>query len=125
MSVGNRRFIGSDGMVTDGVVMCDSDGNAVGSGAGAQNSSTKSVASTTTGAAGNILAANTGRRRYAVFNASTAVLYLLEGPGTASSTNYTTQVAPSTSYATSDWRGPVSGAWATANGNAMVTEYTA
>ena len=123
-SVSNRTVTGSDGLVSDVVVLGDKDGNPGGNAApsGPTNSTTKSVASST--ASTNLLAANTSRKRYSVFNESTAIMYLLENGGAASATNYSTQVAAQGYYVTTEWRGTVNAAWATANGNARVTEYT-
>ena len=51
--------------------------------------------------------------------------YVLEGPGAASSTAYSYQLPPGAFYSTTEWRGAVSAAWASANGAARVTEFTA
>lgn len=76
-----------------------------------------------------LVAANVGRMGAYVFNESTAVLYLKFGTG-ASTTSYTVQIAASGYYeipngsgaAGGVYRGPINGAWASANGFAMVTE---
>jgi hypothetical protein len=73
-----------------------------------------------------ILAANANRYGAAVFNDSTAVLYLLLGAGTASNTNYTVKLASMGYFETPwDFTAIIKGIWASANGSARVTEYTA
>lgn len=64
------------------------------------------------------------RHGFAIYNDSTAVLYLLLGDGTASATNYTLQVAASGYYEGPwSWDGAVQGIWAAAGaGAARVTE---
>lgn len=72
-----------------------------------------------------ILAANTSRKRWSVFNDSAAVLYLDTTGGTASATSYTVQI-PANGY----FEGPapvntglITGIWASATGNARVVEF--
>lgn len=79
-----------------------------------------SAASTTV-----ILAANTARKRYSIFNDSTAVMYVLENSGTVSATNYSYQIAAGGYFNTTEWQGAVNAIWASVNGAARVTEYTA
>lgn len=80
-----------------------------------------------------LLAANSGRHAdrdggpsAVIANDSTAILYVLLGGGTASSTNYSYQLdAKSTVPAVLEvwsYRGAISGIWASANGSALVTE---
>lgn len=70
-----------------------------------------------------ILAANSARRMATVFNDSTAILYLLLAIGTSSNTNYTVQVAAGGYYELPGYyTGVIKGIWASANGNARVTE---
>lgn len=73
----------------------------------------------------SILAANSRAVGRAVFNDSTAVLYLRFGSGSASTGTYTAQVAAGVAYPfpLPLYRGAVTGIWASANGNARVTEY--
>lgn len=68
-------------------------------------------------------AANTSRKTLTVFNDSTQVLYVKHG-ATASTTSYTTQVGPLQLYELPQpvYTGIVDGIWASANGNARVTE---
>lgn len=76
-----------------------------------------------------LVAANVGRMGAYIFNESTAVLYLKFGTG-ASSTSYTVQIAAGGYFeipngsggAGGVYRGAINGAWAAANGFAMVTE---
>ena len=72
----------------------------------------------------SLLAANTNRKTFYVYNDSAATLYLAYG-ATASTTLYTTQVPPNTLYempSTMTWQGAVSGIWPTATGAARITE---
>jgi len=77
-----------------------------------------------------ILAANDDRRGAVITNDSTAILYLLFGAGTVSSTLYTVQLAGNASGAVSyavpfGFTGIITGLWASVNGAARVTELTA
>ena len=93
------------------------------------NSSNKcrvtAVASSATAVA--ILAANDGRRGFSVYNDSTAILYLSFDPGDeVTSSLFSVQLDTEEQYdspAQPIWLGRVRGIWASANGNAMVTEY--
>ena len=72
----------------------------------------------------SLLAANTNRKTFYVYNDSAATLYLAWG-ATASTIAYTTQVPPNTLYempSASTWQGAVSGIWPTATGAARITE---
>lgn len=72
----------------------------------------------------SLLAANANRKFYAVYNDSSAVLYLAL-VATASTTAYYTQVPPNTLYEmprSHTWTGIVSGIRASATGNARITE---
>ena len=67
----------------------------------------------------------TGSNGRAVFNDSTATLYLLYGTG-ATTTNYTVQIGPGGYYefpATVMYLGPVEGVWSSATGNARTTAW--
>lgn len=78
-----------------------------------------------------ILAANTARRGATITNDSTAILYLDLTGGTASATSYTVQLAGSTASGVSyfevpfGYTGLITGLWASATGNARVTEFVA
>ncbi len=78
-----------------------------------------------------ILASNANRLGGTVTNDSTQILYLLLAAGNASNTNYTVQLAGSTTGGVAyyeipfGYTGPIDGIWASANGNARVTEMTA
>lgn len=72
-----------------------------------------------------ILAANTSRKRWSVFNDSSAILYLDTTGGTASTTSYTVQI-PANGY----FEGPqpvntglITGIWSSATGTARVVEF--
>lgn len=73
-----------------------------------------------------ILASNASRKQATVFNDSTQILYLKFGT-TASNTSYTVQLAAGAYYELPGVRvytGEIDGLWASANGNARVTELT-
>lgn len=97
----------------------------------ALNTSGTATLSTVAGSASSvtILAANTSRKMAAVFNDSThaaAVLYLSFG-STASTTNYTVQIASGSYYEfpTPIYTGVVDGLWSSnTTANARVTEFT-
>lgn len=68
-------------------------------------------------------AANINRRGISIFNDSTQVLYAKCGV-TASSTSYTVKIAAGGYWETiSDYCGLIDGIWASADGNAYVTEF--
>ena len=72
-----------------------------------------------------ILAANSGRKGATITNDSTQVLYLLYSTGTASATNYSVQLAAGAYWELPfNYTGQLTGIWASANGNARVTELT-
>jgi hypothetical protein len=71
-----------------------------------------------------ILATNTGRLGCSIQNDSTEVLYLKFGT-TASSTSYTVKMSADAHYEVPfGYTGRIDGIWASANGNARVTELT-
>jgi hypothetical protein len=72
-----------------------------------------------------ILASNLARKKYAVYNDSTAVLYLADGAA-ATTTNYTVQIPPNGYFENVGYVGAVRGIWATdpGTGAARITEYT-
>lgn len=86
-------------------------------------STLSSVASSAS--SGVLSKANIWRKSWSVFNESTAILYIAFAP-TASLTAYTVQVAPQGFYELPFpiYGGVISGIWASANGNARVTELT-
>lgn len=76
-----------------------------------------------------LLAQNTSRKSLTIANDSTAILYIDATGGTASSSSYTVALpAAAGSIASSltinNFTGAITGIWASANGNARVTEYT-
>lgn len=72
-----------------------------------------------------VLASNASRLGATVYNDSTQILYLLLGSGTASNSNYTLQMAAGSYYEVPfGYTGQLTGIWASANGNARVTELT-
>jgi hypothetical protein len=88
--------------------------------------STSSVTSVA-GNAGNVtlLAANTGRLGATIYNDSTAILYLKLGV-TASATSFTSKIQPESYYEVPfNYIGIIDGIWASAVGNARITEVSA
>jgi hypothetical protein len=73
-----------------------------------------------------LLASNTNRKNATIFNDSTAVLYVKFGT-TASNSSYTVQMPAGSYYELpvgKIYTGEIDGIWASANGNARVTELT-
>lgn len=71
-----------------------------------------------------VCAPNSARVGAAFWNDSSAVCYLLLNGGTASTTNYTVQMAAGAYYEPPcTYRGAVKGVWAAANGSMRVTEF--
>lgn len=60
-----------------------------------------------------------------LYNSSTATLYVLIGPGEASSTRFTYTVLTNTTLELPPWAimDRISGAWAAANGSVLITEF--
>lgn len=73
-----------------------------------------------------IAAANTSRKGLLITNDSTQVLYLAYGATAASATSYTVQLAPGAYWEMPSplYTGAMTGIWASANGNARITELT-
>lgn len=107
------------------VVLYDASGNAVTLGA---NSSTTGTVTSVAGNASNVtlLASNTSRKGAVIFNDSSAILYVKFG-ATATTSSFTYRVNP---YQTLEikgemlYTGRIDGIWASATGNARVTELT-
>ena len=74
----------------------------------------------------SILAANTARLGATVYNDSTAICYLYLNSGTASTTAFTVQIAAGGYYEVPfTYRGAIKAVWASATGNARITEFSA
>jgi hypothetical protein len=73
-----------------------------------------------------ILAANASRKGAYVYNDSTQVLYLLLSNATSSATVFTQKMAAGDAFslAPGSYTGVIKGIWASANGNARVTEWS-
>jgi hypothetical protein len=72
-----------------------------------------------------LLAANLSRKAAVFYNASTAVLYLALTSAAATTAAYTMQVAAGASWSLPvAYTGQVTGIWASANGNCLITELT-
>lgn len=72
-----------------------------------------------------LLASNANRRLATIFNDSTAILYVKFG-ATASTSSYTVQMGPSAYFEIPQpvYSGIIDGIWASATGNARITELT-
>lgn len=87
-----------------------------------------SVASSATSV--TVLASNASRKGASVYNDSTAILYLAVSATTASATAYTVQLPANAFFELPPCRdgsvftGQLTGIWASANGNARITEWT-
>lgn len=72
-----------------------------------------------------LLAANAARKGATIYNDSSSILYLALGSATSSTTSFTLEVAPGGTYElppVSMFTGQIRGLWATATGNARITE---
>ena len=118
--VQNVQLVGvSGGALTRVVVAADGSLEAGPSAAAGNRADVASSASDVT-----ILAANTSRECAAVYNDSTAVLYLLVGTGTSSASNFTVRLLQTGYYEVpAGYKGIIKGIWASANGFARVTEW--
>ncbi len=88
------------------------------------NEQRKAVVSSVNGSATNVnlLAANKRRMGAAIFNASTAILYLKMGT-TATTSDYSVQIGAGAYYEIPfGYNGEVDGIWSAANGAAKITE---
>lgn len=83
-----------------------------------------SVASSTSSV--TLLASNTARKGASIQNTSTAILYVLLSSGTATATtSHSVQMASGTYYEIPfGYTGAITGIWASANGQANMTEFT-
>lgn len=71
-----------------------------------------------------LIASNSSRKEVEFYNNSSAILYLLKGSGTASSSNFTVALAKDDVYAT-DSTVAFQGVWASdAGGSVLITENT-
>jgi hypothetical protein len=91
----------------------------------AASAATTSVASSASPV--TLLSLNSRRSGASITNDSTAILYVLLGAGTVSSTNYSYAIDAKTTVpgvldVPADWTGIVTGVWVTANGVARITE---
>ncbi len=112
---------GNGSSVVPKVALVDGDGNA----ASATATATQVAASTS---AVTLLAANASRKGATVYYDGAAILYLLEGAGVPSATNFTYKLGSGlyTAYeAPAGFTGALKGIWSAATGSANVTERTA
>ena len=125
-------FAGVDGTGAYRVVKTDTDGNLQvdvlsGGGSPPTSSTTTVTVVSDTASSTTILASNANRLGATVENDSSAVLYLLLGSGTASSTNYTVRMIQYSYYEIPyNYTGQINGIWASDpnDGGARVTELT-
>lgn len=102
------------------ISLANSDGTLMGLSSTATQTSVAGAAIST-----SLLASNAARLGATVYNDSTAILYLLLGGGTASTTVYSVQLAASAYYEVPfGYTGAIKGIWASATGNARLTELT-
>lgn len=81
-----------------------------------------SVASSATSV--DLVAANLARKALLIQNTSSAIIYILFGGGTATATTaHSVQLASNGSYAIEGFTGAVSAIWASANGQANITQF--
>jgi hypothetical protein len=88
---------------------------------------TKSTVASSSASSVTILAANTSRKGAMIYNDSTQILYLDLSGGTASSSSYSVQMGPNMLFelpGPTIYNGVITGIWASANGNARVTEFS-
>lgn len=73
----------------------------------------------------SLIAANTRRNGLSIQNTSTAILYVLLGGGTATATTAHSVQIPANGYyeVPYGFTGAISGIWASANGQANLTEF--
>ena len=103
------------------VTLAHSDGTIIGLSSTATQTSVAGATSST-----SLLASNAARLGATVYNDSTAILYLLLGSGTASTSAYSVQLGPGAYYEVPfGYRGAIKAIWSAANGAAKVTELTA
>lgn len=102
------------------VSLANADGTLLGLSSTATQTSVAGATSST-----SLLAANAARLGATVYNDSTAILYLLLGSGTASTSAYSVQLGAGAYYEVPfGYTGAIKGLWASATGNARVTELT-
>lgn len=107
---------------TNAVVMKNSSGSEI-SFADPTTGTLSQVGSSAT--AVTVLAANTSRKGATIFNDSTQVLYLGLSNTTPTSSAYSVKMAAASYYEVPNgYNGIIKGIWASANGNAVVTELT-
>jgi hypothetical protein len=143
VKVNGDTLVGTPATMADGsqfyapvVALVDTAGNPAPSGsttAPLSVSSPPSATGTATQVASNVaavtlLAANTARRGATIFYDGAATLYLLEGAGTPSATNWTIKMGSGSFLqyeAPAGFTGIIKGIWSSAVGSANVTERTA
>ena len=103
------------------VSLANSDGTLMGLSSTATQTSVAGATSST-----SLLASNAARLGATVYNDSTAILYLLLGSGTASTSAYSVQMAAGAYYEVPfGYTGAIKAIWASATGAARITEFSA
>lgn len=88
---------------------------------GSASTTINAISTSTTSAT---ITSNANRKATTIYNDSSAILYLLFGSGTASSTNFTTKLNPAATLTTQGfYTGNISGVLASGTGTARVTEF--
>ena len=102
------------------VTLAHSDGTILGQASTGTQTSVAGATSST-----SLLASNAARLGATVYNDSTAILYLLLGSGTASTSAYSVQLGAGAYYEVPyRYTGAIKGVWSAAAGNARITELT-
>jgi hypothetical protein len=102
------------------VSLANADGTLLGLSSTATQTSVAGATSST-----SLLASNAARLGATVYNDSTAILYLLLGSGTASTSAYSVQVGAGGYYEVPfGYTGAIKGIWSAAAGTARLTELT-
>jgi hypothetical protein len=128
MSGAVRRDSPAVGSATDGdnsTINVDATGRLwVQTGGGSGTGTLANVAGSATSV--TLIASNAARRGFAIFNDSTAILYIHGGGGTASTTSFTWNLLAGESLERFGpcYTGALTGIWASATGNARTTEWT-
>lgn len=115
------------GMVFDGSNWDRMPGNSTNGVTVTESRTAASTVSSVASSASNVtlFAANAARRMATIFNESSQILYAKIGSATASLTSYTVAIAPGGYYEVPApvCTGIIDGIWASANGNARLTEW--
>lgn len=116
-----RLTVGANSVDHQVAMLASSDGTLLGL---ASTSAITSVSAATSST--SLLAASATRYGATIYNDSTAICYLLLNSGTASTTNYTVQLAANSYYEVPfGYTGAIKAIWASATGAARISEFSA